>query len=76
VGGGKRQCAAAGWAKNVTQKRQQKGGEGGLRGNRGFRGFRGSFYYKFNNQIVIVFAFCILCFLHFPYFPNLYVLGI
>jgi len=27
---GKRQCAAAVWAKNVTQKRQQKGGAGGM----------------------------------------------
>jgi len=28
VRGGKRQCAAAGWAKNVTQKRRQKGWRG------------------------------------------------
>ena len=28
-GGGKRQCAAAGWAKNVTQKNNRRVGVGG-----------------------------------------------
>jgi hypothetical protein len=29
-GGGKRECAAAGWAKNVTQKNNRRGGVDGM----------------------------------------------